>query len=320
MRIVVLDGYTLNPGDLSWAGIEAFGELTVYERTPKEKILERSEGAEVLLTNKTPLDKQMLNQLPTLKYIGVLATGYNVIDTEAAHRNGVIVSNTPGYGTSSVAQMTFALLLELCMHAQRHADAVSNGDWSTSRDWCFWNYPLIELKGKVMGIIGFGDIGQKVADIATAFDMRIVATSRTETDQSWRKNFTWKPLDDLLRMSDVVSLHCPLTPETKGLINAGNLKKMNNTAFLINTSRGPLVVEDELANALNGGIIAGAGLDVLGVEPPVSNNPLLAARNCIVTPHIAWATKESRKRLMDMVTENLRDFLNGNPKNVVSLG
>ncbi|HWI90704.1 MAG TPA: NAD(P)-dependent oxidoreductase, partial [Flavisolibacter sp.] len=232
MRIVVLDGYTLNPGDLSWAGIEAFGELTVYERTPKEKILERSEGAEVLLTNKTPLDKQMLNQLPTLKYIGVLATGYNVIDTEAAHRNGVIVSNTPGYGTSSVAQMTFALLLELCMHAQRHADAVSNGDWSTSRDWCFWNYPLIELKGKVMGIIGFGDIGQKVADIATAFDMRIVATSRTETDQSWRKNFTWKPLNDLLRMSDVVSLHCPLTPETKGLINAGNLKKMNNTAFL----------------------------------------------------------------------------------------
>jgi len=318
MKIVVLDGYALNPGDLSWTDIENFGGLIVYERTPREEILERSQGAEILFTNKTPLDKQTLDQLPTLRYIGVLATGYNVIDIDAAYRNGVVVSNVPGYGTSSVAQMTFALLLELCVHVQQHADAVRNGDWSTSKDWCFWNYPLVELSGKTIGIIGFGDIGQRVADLATAFDMRVVASSRTETDQSHRKNFAWKPTDELFRVSDVVSLHCPLTPATNGLINFDNLKKMKDSAFLINTSRGPLIVEDELANALNKGMIAGAGLDVLGTEPPLRDNPLLAAKNCIITPHIAWATKESRKRLMHMVKENLEAFLNGNPKNVVT--
>jgi len=318
MKIVVLDGHTLNPGDLSWSSIEGFGELTVYSRTPKEKILERSKGADILLTNKTPLDKQTIEQLPSLKYIGVLATGYNVIDIEAAYSNGVVVSNAPGYGTSSVAQMTFALLLELCIHVQRHGDAVSNGEWASSKDWCFWNYPLVELSGKTIGIIGFGDIGQKVADLATAFDMYVVATSRNQTVQSHRKNFAWKSLDELLRLSDVVSLHCPLTAETKGIINLENLKKMKNSAFLINTSRGPLIEEQELATALNQGMIAGAGLDVMEVEPPTTNNPLLIAQNCIVTPHIAWATKESRKRLIHMVKDNLEAFLNGNPKNVVT--
>ncbi|HWJ92098.1 MAG TPA: D-2-hydroxyacid dehydrogenase [Flavisolibacter sp.] len=317
MKIVVLDGHTLNPGDLSWEGIESFGDLTVFDRTPREKILERSQGAEILFTNKTPLDKQTLDQLPSLKYIGVLATGYNIIDVEAAYRNGVTVSNAPGYGTSSVAQMTFALLLELCLHVQRHADAVRNGDWSSSKDWCFWNYPLVELSGKTIGIIGFGDIGQKVADLATAFDMRIVATSRTQTDQAHRKNFEWKPLDELLRSSDVVSLHCPLTADTKGLINSENLKKMKGSAFVINTSRGPLIVEEDLAAALNDGVIAGAGLDVLATEPPRIDNPLVSARNCIISPHIAWATKESRMRLMRMVTENLKAFLGGDAKNEV---
>ena len=318
MKIVVLDGYTLNPGDLSWDSLENFGMLTVFDRTPKEKILERSQGAEILLTNKTPLDKQTLDQLPSLRYIGVLATGYNVIDIEAAYSNGVIVSNAPGYGANSVAQMTFSLLLELCIHVQRHSDAVRNGDWTSSKDWCFWNYPLVELSGKTIGIVGFGNIGQKVADLATAFDMQVVASNRTETDQSHRKNFAWKSLDELLSLSDVVSLHCPLTPITKGLININNLRKMKRSAFLINTSRGPLIIEEELALALNQGIIAGAGLDVLGIEPPTTDNPLLTARNCIITPHIAWATKESRMRLMQMVTDNLRSFLDGNPKNVVS--
>jgi len=318
MRIVVLDGYTLNPGDLSWDHIQQLGDLLVFDRTPREKILERSQGAEIILTNKTPLDKQTLDQLPSLRYIGVLATGYNVIDIEAAHSNGVIVSNARSYGTSSVAQMTIALLLELCLHVQRHADAVKNGDWTSSKDWCFWNYPLIELSGKTMGIVGFGNIGQRVADLATAFDMRVVSTSRTQTDQSQRKNFEWKSFDELLKVSDVVSLHCPLTNDTKGLINLENLKKMKRSAFLINTSRGPLIEEKELSIALNEGLIAGAALDVLGSEPPVEDNPLLTTRNCIVTPHIGWATKESRMRLMQIVIENLQAFCDGNPKNIVN--
>jgi glycerate dehydrogenase len=318
MKIVVLDGHALNPGDLSWASIEAFGELTVYSRTPKEKILERSDGADILLTNKTPLDRQTIEQLPSLTYIGVLATGYNVIDIEAAYSNDVVVSNAPGYGTSSVAQMAFALLLELCVHVQRHGDAVGNGEWASSKDWCFWTYPLVELSGKTIGVIGFGDIGQKVADLATAFDMHVVAISRIQTDQSHRKNFAWKSLDELLSLSDVVSLHCPLTSDTKGLINMENLKKMKDSAFLINTSRGSLIAEQELAIALNDGVIGGAGLDVLEMEPPTKDNPLLTAKNCIVTPHIAWATKESRMRLMQIVKDNLQAFLDGNPKNVVS--
>ena len=225
MKIVVLDGYTLNPGDLSWDDLEKFGDVEIYDRTPQEKIIERCAGAVIVLTNKTPLNSDILNQLSSLKYIGVLATGYNVVDIDAARNNGVVVSNVPGYGTDSVVQMTFALLLELCQHVQKHSDAVMTGKWAQSPDWCFWNYPLIELSGKTMGIVGLGNIGMKVADIAAAFGMNVIAASRTQTDQSNRENFRWMTIDELLEEADVVSLHCPLTPETKGLIKENKLEK-----------------------------------------------------------------------------------------------
>jgi len=318
MKIVVLDGFTLNPGDLSWEGLKNIGDLVVYDRTPPDQILERSKGAEIIFTNKTPLGAEILNKLPSLKYIGVLATGYNVVDTETAKRNGVVVANVPGYGSPSVAQMTFALLLELCQHVQQHSDSVKKGDWASSADWCYWNYPLVELAGKTMGIIGFGNIGQKVADIATAFGMNVIGSDVRQTDQSHRKNFKWVDIPELLEYSDVVSIHCPLFPETLGLINKESLKKMKNSAFLLNTSRGPIIVDSDLADALNNGVIAGAGIDVLSVEPPSKDNPLFKAENCIVTPHIAWATKESRSRLMDITINNLNAFISGSPINVVN--
>ena len=318
MKIVVLDGFTLNPGDLSWDALKKLGEVDLYERTPMGKILERTANADVILTNKTPLPAEIINQLPTLKYIGVLATGYNVIDIQTAKANGIIVANVPGYSTASVAQLTFALLLELCHHVQRHSDAVVEGKWSRSADFCFWDYPLIELSGKTMGIIGFGAIGQRVADIAAAFGMQVIACSRRQTDQSNRKNFRWASTLELIEQSDVVSIHCPLLPETKGLINKDSLKKMKPSAFLLNTSRGPIVVDEDLADALNNGTIAGAGLDVLSVEPPLADNPLFAAKNCIITPHIAWATKEARERLMQSVVDNLKAFISGHPVNVVN--
>lgn len=318
MKLVVLDGYTLNPGDLSWDGIKRFGDLTVYERTPASEILERCKGAEIVFTNKTPLRQDVLAQLPDLKYIGVLATGYNVVDIDFARTMGIKVANVPGYGTASVVQLTFSLLFELCLHVQRHSDSVFKGDWVASADFCYWNYPLIEMEGKTLGIIGFGSIGQKVADVASAFGMKVVAYSRTQTDQSHRKNFQWLSLEELLKSSDVVSIHCPLFPETEGLINKNTLKLMKKSAFFLNTSRGPLVNEQDLADALNSGLIAGAGLDVLSVEPPSANNPLLSAKNCLITPHIAWATKEARTRLMEIVEHNLSSFLNGNPVNIVN--
>jgi glycerate dehydrogenase len=318
MKIVVLDGYTLNPGDLSWDGLKKFGDLTIYDRTPADKIVERAAGAEIVYTNKTPLNKEVLKQLTSLKFIGVLATGYNVVDTEAAKDNGVIVTNIPGYGTDSVAQMTFALLLELCQHVQYHSDSVRQGKWAQSVDFCYWDYPLVELTGKTMGIIGFGNIGSKVADIATAFGMNIIAYSKPETNESHRKNFSWTDVNQLLAQSDVVSIHCPLFPDTKGLINKERLKMMKSSAFLLNTSRGPIVVDEDLAEALNNGTIAGAGIDVLSVEPPSADNPLFSAKNCIITPHIAWATKEARTRLMDIAVNNLAAFINGNPINVVN--
>ena len=318
MKIIVLDGYTLNPGDLSWDGLKQFGELVLYDRTPKDQILKRCEGAEIVFTNKTPLEAETLNQLPTIKYIGVLATGYNVVNTDAAKSRGIIVSNVPGYGTPSVVQLTFALLLELCHHVQRHSDAVIEGKWTNSADFCFWDFPLIELAGKTMGIIGFGNIGEKVGDIATAFGMNIIGTSRRQTDQSHRQNFKWADIDSLLEQSDVVSIHCPLLPETEGLINMERLKKMKRSAFLLNTSRGPIVVEKDLADALNNGLIAGAAIDVLSVEPPSAGNPLLHAKNCIITPHIAWATKEARERLMAIAVNNLSAFIAGRPINVVN--
>jgi glycerate dehydrogenase len=318
MRIVVLDGYTLNPGDLTWSELEEFGKVVLYDRTPKDKIYERSVEADILFTNKTPLDGAILNKLPSLKYIGVLATGYNVIDTETAKKNNVVVSNVPGYGTTSVVQMTFALLLELCLHVQQHSDSVKKGQWSDSADFCYWNHPLVELAGKTMGIIGFGNIGEGVGDVATAFGMNILGASKQRTDQSHRKNFRWTDIPELLEASDVVSIHCPLLPETKGLINKESLKKMKRSAFLLNTSRGPIIIDEDLADALNEGVIAGAGLDVLSIEPPSKDNPLFKAKNCIITPHIAWATKEARVRLMDIAINNLSAFLSGNPVNVVN--
>jgi len=318
VKIVVLDGYTLNPGDLSWDKLNELGDVTIYEHTPFEMAVERAKGAEIVLTNKTPLGENELAQLPDLKYIGVLATGYNVVDVETAKKKGIIVTNIPTYGTKSVAQMTFALLLEMTQHVQHHSDAVHNGEWTNCRDFCFWKYPLIELDGKTMGIIGFGRIGQAVADIASAFGMKVLGYDKYKSDQSHRKNFKWAELDELLSESDVVSLHCPLFPETKGIINAENLRKMKKTAFLINTARGQLIVEEDLADALNNGVIAGAALDVLAVEPPKADNPLLSAKNCLITPHISWATKEARARLMDIAVENIVMFLKGTPINVVN--
>ncbi|HQS50328.1 MAG TPA: D-2-hydroxyacid dehydrogenase, partial [Daejeonella sp.] len=313
MKLVVLDGYTLNPGDLNWEGIKKFGDLEVHDRTPESQIVERCQGAEIIFTNKTPLREAILSQLPDLKYIGVLATGYNVVDVDYAKTRGVVVANVPGYGTASVVQMTFALLLELCQHVQSHSDSVRQGDWAASPDFCYWNYPLIELEGKTIGIIGFGSIGQKVADIATAFGMNIIGFSRTRSDQSHRKNFKWAELNELLKESDVVSVHCPLFPETQGIINKDSLRLMKRTAFFLNTSRGPLMVDQDLADALNEGIIAGAGIDVLSVEPPSADNPLFKAKNCLITPHIAWATKEARSRLMGIAENNLSSFLNQKP-------
>ena len=318
MKIVVLDGYTLNPGDLSWDKLKKLGDMDIYDRTPVDNILERANGAAAILTNKTPLPGEIINQLPSLKYIGVLATGYNIVAVETAKAKGITVTNVPGYSTASVVQLTFALLLELCHHVQRHSDAVAKGKWSDSADFCFWDYPLIELSGKTMGIIGLGAIGQGVADVATAFGMDIIATSRRQTDQSHRKNFKWVSTPELLEQSDVVSIHCPLLPETEGLINHSTLRKMKSSAFLLNTSRGPIVVDEDLADALNGGVIAGAGIDVLSVEPPPADNPLYKAKNCLITPHIAWATKEARKRLMEKVVDNLSAFISGHPVNVVN--
>lgn len=318
MKIVILDGYTLNPGDLSWDELKKLGEVAIHDRTPADKVVERAEGAEVVFTNKTPIGEEALNQLTSLKYIGVLATGYNIINTEVAKAKGIVVANVPGYGTTSVVQMTFALLLELCLHVQHHSNVVREGKWSRSADFCFWDYPLIELAGKTMGIIGFGSIGKQVGDVATAFGMNIIGNSRHWTDQSGRPNFKWAEVPELLAQSDVVSIHCPLFPETKGLINKKSLRTMKSSAFLLNTSRGPIIVDEDLADALNNDVIAGAGIDVLSAEPPPKENPLFTAKNCIITPHIAWATKEARTRLMDTTVSNLSAFLGGNLVNVVN--
>jgi glycerate dehydrogenase len=306
-KLVVLDGHTLNPGDLSWSALEALANVTVHDRTGPDQILKRSTGAELLLTNKTPLRSDTLQQLPELRYIGVLATGYDVVDTAAAVARGIVVTNIPVYGTESVAQFAFALLLELCHHVGQHAESVRKGDWSRNPDWSMAKTPLMELAGKTMGIVGFGRIGRQTARIAEAFGMRVIPVDISPDDTA---------LHDLLASSDVVSLHCPSTPETRGMINSRTLALMKPSAFLINSSRGALVVEQDLADALNEGRIAGAGLDVLPTEPP-SASPLLTAKNCIVTPHIAWATREARSRLMEFAAENVAAFLRGAPVNVV---
>ncbi|GAB3807350.1 D-2-hydroxyacid dehydrogenase [Spirosoma humi] len=318
MKIVVLDGYTLNPGDLSWEDLEKLGDLTVYDRTSPDAVVERAKDADIIFTNKTPLNEALLTQLPSAKFIGVLATGYNIVNTDVARKQGITVSNVPGYSTASVVQLTFALLLELTLHVQRHSDVVRDGKWARSVDFSFWDYPLIELAGKTMGIIGFGSIGERVADVATAFGMNVMGSKRHHTDQSHRKNFKWAEIPELLEQSDVVSIHAPLTPDTHGLIDKENLARMKPTAFLLNTARGPIVVDKDLADALNKDVIAGAGIDVLSVEPPAADNPLFTARNCLITPHIAWATLEARTRLMQITVANLTAFLNGNPVNVVN--
>jgi glycerate dehydrogenase len=306
MKITVLDGYCLNPGDLSWDALRAFGEVEVFDRTPADQTVARAAGAAILLTNKTALPAAVLDQLPDLRYIAVLATGYNVIDIEAARRKGIVVSNVPTYATASVAQFVFALLLELCHHVQLHVDAVRAGEWSSNPDWCFSKAPLMELEGKTMGIAGYGRIGRQTARIAEAFGMFVLAY---DVDRG--------SLEDLLRQSDVISLHMPLFPATREMINARTLALMKRTAILINTSRGPLIHEGDLAEALNAGRIGGAALDVLSIEPPLPNNPLLDARNCLITPHMAWATAEARRRLMSTVFENVAAFLNGAPQNVI---
>jgi glycerate dehydrogenase len=317
-KLVVLDGYCLNPGDLSWDALREQVEVEVHERTPASEVVARVGNAALAMTNKTPLDRAALAQLPDLQYVGVLATGFNIVDVAAAKERGIVVTNIPTYGTASVAQHAFALLLELCHHVGLHGEAVRNGEWSRSADWSFWKTPLVELAGKTMGIIGFGRIGRQTAKIADAMGMRVLANDTYHGNAPDYEGFAWAEVDDLLRQSDVVSLHCPLTPENKGLINAARLQQMKPSAFLLNTSRGPLIVDQELADALDAGVIAGAGLDVLSVEPPVNGNPLFAAKNCIVTPHIAWATKEARSRLMDVAVSNVAAFLKGAPENVVS--
>jgi len=318
MKIVVLDGYTLNPGDLNWDRLNKLGDVTVYDHTPIDKVVERAMGAEVILTNKTPMGENEFSILKELKYVGVLATGYNIVSIEAANTHNIIVTNIPTYGTKSVAQMAFSLILEMTQHVQHHSDAVFNGEWSNCRDFCFWKYPLIELEGKTMGIIGFGRIGQSVADIAQAFGMKVLGFDSYKSEQSGRKDFKWAELDELLMESDIISLHCPLFPETKGIINKENLAKMKRSALLVNTSRGPLIVDEDLAEALNNGVIAGAGLDVLSIEPPKADNPLFKAKNCYITPHISWATKEARARLMDIAVDNIEAFIKSKPLNVVN--
>ena len=320
MKIVVLDGYCLNPGDLSWDALRAFGEVVVHDRTPAADAEARSQGAAIVLTNKTPLPADVLSRLPELRYIGVLATGYNIVDVAAAHTHGIAVCNIPTYGTASVAQFVFALLLELCHHVGAHSEAVRAGDWSRNPDWCFWKSPLMELSGKTLGIVGFGRIGRATARIGDAMGMQIIANDAMETNAPDYGNFRWASVEQLLRDSDVVSLHVPLFPETKHMINARTLDLMKPGAFLINTSRGPLVSDQDLADALNAGRIAGAGLDVLSVKPPAATNPLVAARNCLVTPHIAWATREARTRLMEIAIDNIAGFLAGTPRNVLRVG
>ena len=318
MKIVVLDGYTLNPGDLTWKGLEELGKLKVYDRTPKDKIIERIGDAEIIFTNKTPLSKDTFDQVPQVKYVGVLATGYNVVDTDAAREKGIAVTNIPTYGTSAVAQMTFALLLEMCHHVWEHSEAVKKGAWINSPDFCFWNYPLIELAGKTMGIIGLGRIGRSVANIAQAFGMNVLAFDEYQNKEWETDTLKYANLDELLANSDVISLHCPLFESTQGIINKDSIAKMKDGVMIINTSRGLLIIEEDLADALNSGKIAGAALDVVSVEPIEADNPLLKAKNCIITPHIAWAPKESRERLMNIAVDNLRQYLKGNPVNVVN--
>lgn len=319
MKIVVLDGYTENPGDLSWEGFEKLGELTVYDRTPMEQseIIKRIGHSNAVITNKAPITRATLGACAGIKYIGVLATGYNVVDVAAARERDIPVCNIPAYGTDAVGQFAIALLLEICHRIGHHSKAVFDGRWQSSPDWCFWDYPLIELAGKTMGIIGFGRIGRTVGRIAKAMGMNIIASDEYQSDEG-REIGEYVELDELFAKADVISLHCPLFPSTEGIINSESIAKMKDGVIIINNSRGPLIIEQDLAEALDSGKVYAAGLDVVSTEPIKADNPLLKAKNCFITPHISWAPKESRQRLMDIAVGNLKAYIDGSPVNVVN--
>ncbi len=318
MKIVVLDGYTLNPGDITWEGMEALGELTVYDRTKAEDVAARIDDADVVYTNKTPITKETLDACPNVKFIGVLATGYNIVDIAAAKEKGIPVSNIPTYGTAAVSQFAIGLLLELCHHIGEHSDAVKAGEWTSNPDWCFWKYPLVELDGKTMGIIGFGRIGQDTGKIAQALGMKVLAYDAFKRPELETETCHYVDLDTLLAESDVIALHCPLFPDTEGIINKDTIAKMKDGVMIINNSRGPLVVEQDLRDALDSGKVAGAAVDVVSTEPIRMDNPLIGAKNVIITPHISWAPKESRQRLMNIAVDNLKCYVEGKPQNVVN--
>jgi glycerate dehydrogenase len=320
MRIVVLDGYTLNPGDISWEGLEKLGEVTIFDRTKytTDAIVKNIANAEIVFTNKTPIDKEVLDRVSHLKYIGVLATGFNVVDVKVAKSKNITVTNIPDYSSKAVAQFTMALLLELCHNIGAHNSSVKKGDWVKSNDFSYWNSPLIELEGKTLGLIGFGKIGKATAKLAQAFGLNVLVHTRTVNPDLEKENLKFTTLDYLLENSDFISLHCPLTSETENLINATTIAKMKKSAMLLNTSRGPLVNEEDLADALNSCKISAAAVDVVSKEPMKAGNPLLMANNCIITPHIAWAPKEARMRLMQITIDNLKAFLSNNPVNVVN--
>jgi glycerate dehydrogenase len=321
LKAVVLDGYTLNPGDLDWTPLNELADVTIYDRTAftidgLELIMERAKDADVIFTNKTPIPRQAIEQLPKLKYIGMLSTGYDVVDVQAAKEHNIVVTNIPSYGTDAVSQMAIALLLELCHHVGSHSEAVKRGEWTHHQDWCFWNHPLIELAGKTIGIIGYGRIGRSTGRIAQALGMKVLAFDNHKVNVD-EENVTYVELDELFAQSDVISLHCPLTDINRGFINKESIGKMKDGVLIINNSRGPLINESDLADALNQRKVAGAALDVVSTEPIKGDNPLLHARNCIITPHISWATKEARKRLLNTAIENLKNHLNGKSSNVV---
>jgi len=317
MKIVILDAYSTNPGDLNWDELNKLGNLTTHDRTPKDQIIKRIGDAEIILTNKTPITAETLDACPNLKFISTLATGYNVIDTDAAKSRGIKVSNIPAYSTESVGQMVFAHLLEICHNVGHHSNAVKAGKWQNGIDFTFWDYPLIELMNKTMGIIGFGQIGQQVGKIAKAMGMKVIACDPNPTDNKIADEYV--SLGDLVKSSDVISLHCPLFPETEGLINKARIAQMKDGVILINCSRGPVIVEQDVADALNSGKIYAAGVDVVSVEPILADNPLLKAKNCFITPHIAWAPLASRARLIGIATANVKAFIDGKPQNVVNL-
>lgn len=318
MKIVVLDGCAANSGDISWDSLGKYGELTVYDRTEYEDVVSRIGDAELVTTNKTVIDRKVIEACPNLRYVGVLATGYNVVDLDAAKEHGIVVTNVPAYSTEAVAQFTFALLLELANHVGAHSDSVLDGGWVRSRDFSYSVMPTMEISGKTMGIIGYGSIGQRVAEIAHAFGMKVLVSSRTEKKLPEGGWISWVSREELFAKADVISIHCPLFPETKGMINRETIELMKREAFVINTARGGCIVEQDLADALNSGRIAGAAVDVVSQEPMKEDNPLLTAKNIIITPHIAWAPREVRQRLLQIAGDNMGAFLEGHPINVVN--